>query len=950
MAFNFAKYAQQQANGQLDPAEPLSRQVNLILAQLDDDVVSAGTRQSYHPILVLQSAQIIRRLSDLANTGSQLASASLSRISTKANALVTSHVARTQALTVGYSLGLEIAGQTQWSDAEEYVVARYGTEWISAILTYLAVTSGQAPPSASLAKGQDIRPDPRVLDAALRLALDHILSPVAQSRPEYARAVVTPNLPRIAGTMVTSMEAIVKRSCCTAQEIACFQVLVTSVTRHLESHPSTYRPFVSRLHVVASPIVTAPTSSPVLVRLATKLLGSLYLTGAISSAAGRTKELAGSVAGGKASQAQLWQATISAALASTREAWAACVSTFDTGRDQTARLANKDKLPFAETLDQDSQDVAEARLDRLLGGSSTTADAPSEDGVLLQLLQTPTRKAVPLALNALFSLALHMLAVTPETPAKAAVESSVHALQAMRLPMLHLRALRLLRVLVRITKASGTAAIARFGPVVLDRLVRLIEGRHSSASGADLSTPSVRAAASQVMAQVLAEGQAVPLDPSSRLVVRASRVCLAEISQLLVSSASASTSSQAGAPRAKQLSRKYESDALLSTSSSGRFLFAKSAEEQASAIACLSAFPALYAHLSTSLTPTHYDLAHSGVQLTLAVTELLVRASQTATSSRQTIAHWSMLTAASLQSLTALVSHSSASTPFLSLLVTRASHLADHARNAVGLAHPAVGSAAQALSVALKDAIMPRLPPVLATQVDVATTEQYQEEDGRGGWELDAETGREAKSATGPVRGSSDGAVESAALSSVGKALKEVAGVEIGHVHMDVQPPQSTTVVEAVGVTAPWTSTPIPTQPAAYTGPRHSSPARTDHTRASSPSGKDPVKPLHRPSTPKLGTSPSRSASATHIAPGSPEAKEIFGGGGGGGATTALAASPSLRSSMALPATTRSGGGVPAGLAIDIGEDGQDDSDEEMPEIDLRSSDEEDEEEGEEEE
>lgn len=937
MAFNFAKYTQQQGGaGQSDPAEALSRQMNLITAAIDSALSSSSSSSKSH-LVDIQSTQIIHRLSQLsAHQNSDAASSSLRKLCTKANALVTSHVAKTTALRVGYSLALEIANQTQGS--EEYPVETYGHQWITPILSYLNVTSGQAPLSASVPG--EIPPDADVLQASIDLALDHLLSPAAQSRPEYARAVVTPNLPKFAAALVASLENVVKRP---NIDVECFGVLVHRIVRHLHTHPSTYRPFVSRLHAVTSPLITSQLSSPQVVHLATTLLSALYLTGALATAPGKDKNLAGSVHAGKASQAQLWQATVSAALTSTRRAWAACVSTINTGKEESNRTTQKDQLPF-EAFPSDpaqAQDLAEQQLDRLLGSAFDT----TQSGILLQLLQTPTRKAVPLPLNALVSLSLDMLAVTTETPAKASVETSLHAQQSMRLPTLHLRALRLLGVLVGLIKASGTAAQARFGSRVLDRLVRLVERR--SAEETDSTPASVRAAATQVLAQLLTQGAPLPLDPSSRLVVRAGRVCLAEVSHLLVSTntslpATTTTTSASTSGTQKKRSRLYDSDNLLSNgSSSDRVLYGKSADEQRSAIAALQAFPALYAHLSTSLTSTHYDVAHSGVQLILAVTELLARSCPTSHLPQQKIKSWSTLTASALACITSLIRHSSSpSSPFLSLLVTRGSYLASHARDAVGQSHMPVLTAAQALSVALRDVTLPRLPPVLSTQVDVSSTEEAHEEQGRSAWDVDPETGREVESRTGAVRNKSDLAGVSQVRVPVSQAVQDVVGVQLGGA--STMPTTTTEVAMEVATTtpAPIMTPQQPTSPTRPTSARHSSPARIPPTEL------DPIKPLHRPETPTIGTSPPRSASGmVPPAPGSPEAREIFRGLATSSRADDQDQDQTVRAVEVVNTSSKSS--VPVGLAIDVGDDGDED-DEEMPEIDIRSSDEEDDEEDEE--
>ncbi|CAO1636279.1 unnamed protein product [Sympodiomycopsis kandeliae] len=972
MAFNFAQYAQQQAKNQFDPAESLTRQVNFIISQIDLAVqngastdtasssASVHTNSASTAISILQSSQLVRNLSKLSNAGSESASASLRKLSTKANSMITSHVARTEALYSGYALAFEVAEQTGWSSKEENIIERYGQEWIGAALTYLAVASGQAPPSASIAKGQDVRPEPRVLNSMLLLILNHIISPEAQSRPEYARAVVTPNLPKLANALVTCAESILKRhdqphGTWSKDDVSSLDVLASAILQQLQSQPNIYRPFVSRLHSITSPLVTAPTSPPAIVDLATRLLGNLYLTGAISGSAGKAKELAGSIASGKASQAQLWLATLLAAVNSTRDAWSACVNTFDNGKDGSRSVTQKDRLPFPQ-LPEDSfqaQEVAEARLDRLLGAES------SDDGVLLRLLQMPTRKAVPVPFKALLSLCFDMLSVTSDTPSRISVDANLHATQSIKLPVLHLRALRLLSVVITAVRAGGHAAMARFGPRVLDKLVRVIERRPQSIESVDPTRRSVRGAASRLIAQLLADSSMQPLDPSSALTLRAARACLNEISQLFVDdghnhvagSSNASVASTSGQGRQnKKRSRMYDSDSVLSNGAAAQVLHGKSAEDQESAVGCLSAFPLLFAHLCTSLTPAHYDLAHTGAQLVVTLSELLVRSAPPYTGTPGSAPLWSSLTSASLRSLASLITQCSGSTPFLALLVSRASHLAEHTNSVAGTAYPAVNDSASALSIALRNVTQPRLPPVLATQIDVSSVEEHAEEEGRNGWEMDIETGKAAKSLTGPVRGGSDNS--GSALTRTIDAIEQVTGSSI---HRREDQTEITEVVMEEHIEAPAAAETTPLASKPYSGPRHSSPARTTHPdsttlpSSTSEADVDPIKPLHRPTTPRIGTSPSRSASNVTVpTPGSPEAKEIFGGG-------AMSPSPRPSATFSQPknaqfqtvvssttttttTTTTSDDSKNATAKLAIGSDM--DSDDEMPEIDIRSSDE----------
>lgn len=568
-------------------------------------------------------------------------------------------------------------------------------------------------------------------------------------------------------------------------------VLLDVVADELEVRANTYRPVAARLHACAS--AHAADEAQHLRLPALRLLGQLHLTGAVGE---RVRET---------SSAHLWSATSKAAIGSARAAF----------QDSTTTYARRQITPQAQLSIQGTP------LERL---------AISVD-IVAALLSLPTQRAVPVPLSRLFSLCHDMLIVSR---AKPSIEVDVHVREAAVLVRLRLLALRLLVIILETARVIGQDAVARFASPALEDAVALLEDVDEA--------PAVRASAASVLAVQ------VSLDPSSRLVLRASRACLGALVPR----------NEPTRPQ-KRTRGRYESDSVAagSSSSSGRRVYAPLSQ------ACLAALPHFFAHLSTSLTPAHFDSAHTMAQVVVA------------------------LGAPAVDCLAQLVEICPAGSPLLGLLTPRLSQLANHSARAQEV---------------LRNVLMPRLPPVLPGRHDADETEDLGQRD----WGIDASTGREVVAKTGRVLGG-DLAVD-AALEAVGLREPVVAGEEASataEVTMEEAAPPTTAA-----------SPPLPPAPAARrqspVAPRHSSPA------ALSP---EPVKPLRRPTTPKLG-SPTAKAVGTAM---SPEAKEIF------AAPAPARQQPAQTSAPATTTTT---------AAVVLAEDSDD---EELPEIDLRSDDDDDE-------
>ncbi|PWN29823.1 hypothetical protein BDZ90DRAFT_230662 [Jaminaea rosea] len=593
--------------------------------------------------------------------------------------------------------------------------------------------------------------DAEVLTPLLELITKHLVHPSTASRPEYTRHVVSPNLGKLPGLLAARLERGQRNE---------LPLLLNTVADEIEVRANTYRSVASRLHASASAHIADPSAQ---IRLAAiRLLGQLHLTGAVGERG----------AGKESSSAHLWSATIKAAIGSARSAFQDCTTTF----------VRRHVTPQAQLTIQGTP------LERLHLAIN----------LLPALLSLPTQRAVPVPLARLFGLAHDMLSVIRP---KATVEADVNASEAASLVQVRLLALQLLVISLETACLIGQDAVARFASQALEDAVTLLEDKAEPAA--------VRAAAAEVLAVQ------VSLDPSSRLVLRASRACLAALvpQQLF--------SQQATRPPQKRSRARYESDAV----ASGSQVPSPSVDPHLSR-SCLAALPHLFPHLCTSLTPQHFDLAHTAAQLVIA------------------------LGPPAVPCLARLVECCPAGSPLLGLMVPKLSEAARWSGNAE-------------VQRVLREVLMPRLPPVLAGRQDDRGDEG--EDEATRDWGIDPETGRETTAKTGPVYGGEVTTRE--ALEAVG-LTQPCQEVTVEETVVEVQHPSGDTLAAPEPTVIP---VPPASSTSAPTGPRHSSPAAM-----LSP---EPTKPLLRPTTPKIGSPRAVSASNATLgaaAAASPEAKEVF--------------------------------------------------------------------------
>lgn len=201
-------------------------------------------------------------------------------------------------------------------------------------------------------------------------------------------------------------------------------------------------------------------------------------------------------------------------------------------------------------------------------------------------------------------------------------------------------------------------------------------------------------------------------NPHAPLLARCTRTCLAQLARLVTQpegetkdingNSSVATSTNGANSRANKKRRTYEADQVLFKPLEG--LKVLSEDEQAACAAAVRLLSnKLYENLIPFVSPQSHDLAQSSCVLLLGVLELALRESQ----GEQMIQQF-------VSSLARMVSLSRG--PLLGVLTTRASTLCAEAIN-----HPnrSVQAAAENLRIALCDTFHPKLPPKVSLRLHV---------------------------------------------------------------------------------------------------------------------------------------------------------------------------------------------------------------------------------------
>ncbi|PWN31820.1 uncharacterized protein FA14DRAFT_162682 [Meira miltonrushii] len=588
---------------------------------------------------------------------------------------------------------------------------------------------------------------------------------------------------------------------------------------------------------------------------------------------------------GREGQMDLWSATLRLLLRDAKMAWEACSSAFL----PTSDLHQQGNSVFPQAHPGDDVAylrIAHSRLALLLGSTP-------KPGILAIFLSEPSPGAVKVPTEEILALAHSILSLHSSSATRLdhAPEVILHATQAALLPRAHICAITFL--------ASLPASIWQRGyGEAIQKLIII----------AEKSSAVVRCTAFNALANM-----PMVFNPHAPLLARCTRTCLAQLARLVTQSeseakdmsgnSSVATSTNGANSRANKKRRTYEADQVLFKPLEG--LKVLSEDEQAACAAAVRLLSnKLYENLIPFVSPQSHDLAQSSCVLLLGVLELALRESQ----GEQMIQQF-------VSSLARMVSLSRG--PLLGVLTTRASTLCAEAMN-----HPSrsIQAAAETLRIALCDTFHPKLPPKLSLRLHVDEDRQ----------EISNET-------------------EEKQLEEV--TLDEDRGKSEQEIMRDVLD-----IVDDGGEVVQQQTT------KATLFPRTSNDHPSEQTVAANvPYSPDPVKPIRRPSTPRIGSpktslrhdsqSPERTSgfkqAPSYSLPSKPSAINATTSAEDGTLSHLPTTLDTSSSTVAIASTTTSKVSSPLAKqgTMSFQDDDGEDSDDSMPALDIRSSDEEDDEE-----
>ncbi|CDR99747.1 hypothetical protein [Sporisorium scitamineum] len=484
--------------------------------------------------------------------------------------------------------------------------------WVTQIVNLLS-----APDKLLLQRDQS----DRLLAAALQFATTHLFPENIASRQEFYRQVVHPNLPKFAVGLAQLLEKI-----SSTQElegasafVSHLHTVLVFLDRLLHAHPAQFRPVSSRIHeCVASLLYRDDAMSipqPVFTSAAA-VLSSLHLTGALAS---KGSEASGGSA--RTTQSQLWKATLEDQLHLATEAWRHATSSYqsvdapqlDAAVQDATATRHRHFSPYPQdTLE--ATNLAHARIALLLGSRQ-------RPGLISSHLRAATSRPVPIAVGKLITLALDMLRLDLTSRFKPTAEAKVCSLQAAHLPTLHTRALALIAQLAITAPAAVPLETSR----VLGEICRIAEA-DVGATAPNPASARVRLAAMRTLVVLVGrQGIALPLDPAGRITLRLARLAVTQMARAVLQprQTSLATSSGGDARKAKK-ARLYESDDMFASSGSLKdHIHTLSVEEIASTQAALQVLVAVYPLLTTALSAAHYDQMQLSIQTVLALVEAL---------------------------------------------------------------------------------------------------------------------------------------------------------------------------------------------------------------------------------------------------------------------------------------------------------------------------------------
>lgn len=458
----------------------------------------------------------------------------------------------------------------------------------------------------------------RLLASALQLAVTHLFPEGIAARQEFYRQVVHPNLPKFAIGLTQLLESIVSKQ--DAEGVSAFgthlHTVLVFLNRLLHAHSAQFRPVSSRIHDCITSLLyrdDAELLSQPIFNAAAAVLSSLHLTGALVS---KGSDASGGSA--RTTQSQLWQATIDGQLHVASEAWRHATSSYQ-ATDASQSASEQQEGPAHKHLQPYPKDplaatkAAHSRLALLLGSRGRS-------GLINSHLRAATSRPVPVPVGKLITLALDMLRVDLSSRFKPTAEAKVCSLQASHLPTLHTRALALIAQLAIIAPAALPLEASR----VLGDICRYAEaGVNSSAS--DLTSNRVKLAAMRTLAVLVGrEGIALPLDPAGRTTLRLARLATTHIARCILPPNVPASSATSGDGRKAKKARLYESDSMFGSNLALKDrIQSLSVEEIASTQAALQIVVAVYPLLTTNLSAAHSDQHKLCIHTVLSLVEAL---------------------------------------------------------------------------------------------------------------------------------------------------------------------------------------------------------------------------------------------------------------------------------------------------------------------------------------
>ncbi|CBQ67729.1 conserved hypothetical protein [Sporisorium reilianum SRZ2] len=819
----------------------------------------------------------------------------------------------------------------------------------------------------------------RLLAAALQFATTHLFPENVASKQEFYRQVVHPNLPKFAVGLAQLLEKIVANQ--ELEGAGAFEshlhTVLVFLNRLLHAHSAQFRPVSSRIHECIASLLyrddAMSTPQPVFTSAVT-VLSSLHLTGALAS---KGSEASGGSA--RTTQSQLWQATLDNQLHLATEAWRHATSSyqfvdassFDTTAQEATTTGHKHLSPYPQdTLA--ATNLAHARIALLLG-------CRQRPGLISSHLRAATSRPVPIAVGRLITLALDMLRLDLTSRFKPTAEAKVCSLQAAHLPTLHTRALALIAQLA----ITAPAAIPLEASRVLGEVCRIAEAD----VGAAASSPSsgrVKLAAMRTLAVLVGrQGIALPLDPAGRITLRLARLAVSQMARaVLQPRQTSSTASSGGEARKAKKARLYESDDMFASSGSLKdHIHTLSVEEIASTQAALQILVAVYPLLSTALSAAHYDQTQLSIQTVLALVEALADSTSTHSATLRSKSAGSgapttvQLLQDAIQALAELCVDSASST--LALVLPRAVPVLNRIANAPsGAGSAVVRSLAERALMAVHASRKGKFVPVAKGVGFGPRASDDLEAAPEGARLAGASDVGHAIPTTTEAFGASIIGSTTAVLGGLGQSAvdEDDAAAQTTHdreeARMDVDAitAESAELFNATGSDAATVAAPaVPSTSATPLGlGLPTSPRRSPtEKRILSP---DPVKPSHRPTTPRIGSpstahlpalsrtgSPSldaaNTATSAFLSSGrlaasrsSPVAAAAVEAAAEVVETPAVAGAvqSSVDDVVAEPVVERTEEVVEKEVALFRGGDNEDDDDEEMPEIDMGDSDDDD--------